>query len=107
MKKLWNRYSYAIILLVLSLFTTFILVCQLDRLDDDALMKITINEGDSLWQIAEEFSEEHKLTSKEFVKWVESKNGISGDRIYPGDELVIPIIQKKENGTEVASSQSK
>ncbi|MED3552075.1 cell division suppressor protein YneA [Cytobacillus praedii] len=107
MKKLWNQYSYAIILVVLSLVTSFILMIHNSVSGEDGLMKITVNEGDSLWQLAEELSDEHMLSAKEFVQWVERHNGISGDRIYPGDELVIPIALEKGNGTEVASSQSK
>ncbi|WP_180968061.1 cell division suppressor protein YneA [Cytobacillus massiliigabonensis] len=107
MKKLWNQYSYAIILVVLSLLTSFILIVHNGVSGEDGLMKITVNEGDSLWQLAEDFSDEHMLSAKEFVEWVERHNGISGDRIYPGDELVLPIALEKGNGTQVASSQSK
>lgn len=107
MKKLWNQYSYAIILVVLSLLTSFILMVHNGVSEEDGLLKITVNEGDSLWQLAEEFSDEHMLSSKEFVQWVERNNGITGDRIYPGDELILPIALEKGNGTEVASSQSK
>ncbi|WP_313804477.1 LysM peptidoglycan-binding domain-containing protein [Cytobacillus sp.] len=107
MKKLWNQYSYAIILVVLSLLTSFIFMVHNGVSGEDGLLKITVNEGDSLWQLAEEFSDEHMLSSKEFVQWVERNNGITGDRIYPGDELILPIALEKGNGTEVASSQSK
>jgi cell division protein YceG involved in septum cleavage len=105
MKKLWNQYSYAIILVALSLLTSFILIVHNGVSGEDGLMKITVNEGDSLWQLAEEFSDEHMLSAKEFVQWVEKHNEISGDRIYPGDELILPIALEKGNGTEVASSQ--
>lgn len=107
MKKLWNQYSYAIILVVLSLLTSFIFMVHNGVSREDGLLKITVNEGDSLWQLAEEFSDEHMLSSKEFVQWVERNNGITGDRIYPGDELILPIALESGNGTEVASSQSK
>lgn len=107
MKKLWNQYSYAIILFVLSFITVFILICQLGETDDNNYMKITVNEGDTLWQIAEDFSREHNFTAAEFVTWVERNNGIAGGRIYPGDELVIPVLENREIniGTELASSQ--
>ena len=31
------------------------------------------------------------LSKREFVKWVEQHNGISGDHIIAGEKLVIPI----------------
>ena len=106
MKKLWNHYSYAIILFVLSFITAFVLIVQLCESDPNQYMKITVNEGDTLWQIAEDFSDQHKLTANEFVAWVERNNGISGERIFPGDELVIPILIDEINfHTELASSQ--
>ncbi|QED47639.1 cell division suppressor protein YneA [Cytobacillus dafuensis] len=108
MKKLWNLYSYAIILFVLSFITALILIVQLGGPGKSEYIKITVNEGDSLWQIAEDFSDEHTLTVKEFVVWVEQNNGISSGRIFPGDELVIPVVQDNSvrKQTELASSQN-
>lgn len=107
MKKLWNHYSYAIILVVLSFSTALILIFQLGKADPINYVQITVNEGDTLWQIAEEFSDKHKLSANEFITWVEQNNGISGGRIFPGDELVIPVL--KDRGinyhAELASSQ--
>ncbi|MEH7126463.1 LysM peptidoglycan-binding domain-containing protein [Bacillus sp. JJ1532] len=107
MKKLWNQYSYAIILFVLSFFTAFILINQLGESENIKYIKITVNDGDTLWQIAEEFSMDHELTAIEFISWVERNNGISGERIFPGDELVIPVLKdySSEVHTELASSQ--
>ncbi|WP_246197155.1 cell division suppressor protein YneA [Cytobacillus depressus] len=107
MKKLWKQHSYAIILFVLSIFTVFIIMNQLGDAESEKYLKITINDGDTLWQIAEDFSAEHKLSPIEFIKWVESNNGIAGERIFPGDELVIPVINNSVNTSqkELASSQ--
>lgn len=105
MKKLWNHYSYAIILLILSFLTTFILFIQISGPEDTKYKTITIGEGDTLWQIAEQYSGEHNLSAKEFVHWVEQKNGILGERIFPGDELIIPVSTPINSQTELASSQ--
>ncbi|MBS4189337.1 LysM peptidoglycan-binding domain-containing protein [Bacillus sp. FJAT-49705] len=108
MKKLWNLYSYAIILFVLSFITALIMIIQLGGSGKSDYIKITVNEGDTLWQIAEEFSNEHTLSVKEFVVWVEQNNGILSGRIFPGDELVIPVVQENsaKKPTELASSQN-
>ncbi|WP_254118938.1 LysM peptidoglycan-binding domain-containing protein [Bacillus sp. FJAT-29790] len=107
MKKLWELYSYSIILFVLSLLSVCIFLIHLDEHEKKDFMKITVNEGDSLWKIAGEFSDEHKLTSTDFVKWVEKNNGILGGRIFPGDEIVIPVVSNKSSQTEYASSYLK
>jgi nucleoid-associated protein YgaU len=54
-------------------------------------MTITVVEGDSLWGISEKYENQHRLTKKEFVEWVEQYNAISGDDIFSGDKLIIPI----------------
>lgn len=41
------------------------------------------------------------LQKKEFIKWVEQYNGINGDHILSGDDLVIPIqFQTVVDGTD-------
>ncbi|CAM3429941.1 cell division suppressor protein YneA [Cytobacillus oceanisediminis] len=106
MKKLWDSYSYAIILFVLSLAASLILVLQMETPDSEKFVKVTISEGDSLWEIAEDFSAEHSLSADEFINWVEQNNGIAGGRIFPGDEIVIPVkAAEGQPYTELASSE--
>ena len=45
----------------------------------------------SLWNISEKYEDEHGLIKREFVEWVETYNGISGDYIFAGEELIIPV----------------
>ncbi len=105
MKKLWSSYSYAIILFVLSLAASFILVVQTETPESDNFVTVTVSEGDSLWAIAKDFSEEHSMSADEFISWVEQNNGIAGGRIFPGDEIVIPVkAVESEPFTELASS---
>lgn len=103
MKKLWDSYSYAIILFALGLLAAIILIIRFGVANNEEFMRITVNEGDSLWRLAEDYSAEHSLTSDEFVKWVETNNAISAGRIFPGDELVIPVALNNSKGTQYAS----
>jgi LysM repeat protein len=107
MKKLWEQHYYAIILFILSIFTAIVLIIQLGESENINYMTITVNEGDTLWRIAEDYSNEHTLTPKDFISWVERNNGILGERIFPGDELIIPVINNNgfKNHKEVASSK--
>jgi hypothetical protein len=91
MKKLWNQYSYAIILIVLS-FGAALLLSGYDKIfGEEDYMKVTVNEGDTLWGLSEQFSEGHKLSAEEFVMWVAEENGIAGNAIKPGEQITIPV----------------
>ncbi|RSD28824.1 cell division suppressor protein YneA [Mesobacillus subterraneus] len=103
MKKLWNNYSYAIVLLAVSLM--FTLVAKVHLNTDDAYITVTIEEGQSLWELSESFGHKHNLSDREFISWVEKENGIIGERIYPGDEIVIPVIADHLEPTQIAGAE--
>lgn len=103
MKKLWENYSYAIILLAVSLIFSIIAKAQLNN--GDGYITVTIEEGQSLWEIAETFSGEHNLSENEFVSWVKKENGIVGETIFPGDELVIPVVAEQIEPTQIAGAE--
>lgn len=103
MKKLWENYSYAMILLAVSLIFSFVAKAQLNN--EDAYITVTIEEGQTLWKIAETFAGEHNLTENEFVSWVEKENGIVGETIFPGDELVIPVVAEQIEPTQLAGAE--
>ena len=103
MKKLWENYSYAIILIAASLI--FSLVAKAHLNNDDAYITVTIEEGQSLWEIAETFAHDHNLSEHEFVSWVVKENGIVGEMIYPGDEIVIPVVAEQIEPTQIAGAE--
>ena len=43
----------------------------------------------------------------QFVKWVETHNGISGDYIFAGEDLIIPIKMNTNETIEVQNLASK
>jgi cell division protein YceG involved in septum cleavage len=94
MKKLWKKYSYVIVLISITYISIFALIHKLDQTDE--FMKITVQQGESLWEIAEKYSDRHSMSSPEFIDWVEQKNNINGKSIYPGDQLVIPVKENQE-----------
>ncbi|MDR4946488.1 cell division suppressor protein YneA [Neobacillus cucumis] len=103
MKKLWNQYSYAITLILLSFTIAFVIL--LKHQSDDQYVKVTISEGDTLWTISEQFADQHSLSNKEFVSWVKKHNENIKDQIYPGEKIVIPVSKNdKANTTELASA---
>lgn len=104
MKKLWNKYSYAITLIILSCSLSIILSVQHHSNEADDYLKVTITEGDSLWEIAEQFSDQHSLSNKEFVTWIKKHNEIDEDQIFPGEEIIIPVSKEISSTKEFASA---
>lgn len=105
MKKCWNKYSYAIILLAISCSFAFILSIQNGQDVEEQYMKVTVSAGDSLWKISGQYSGQLSISKKEFVKWVKKHNNIE-DHIYPGDEIIIPV-SKDSLTTQYASAPEK
>ncbi|MCQ6276285.1 LysM peptidoglycan-binding domain-containing protein [Bacillus sp. V3B] len=99
MKKLWKNYSYAIILVVLTMIALWLIKINVAS-SPEHYMTITVMDGDSLWGISQKYESQHGLTEKEFVEWVEQYNGIYGDNIFSGDNLVIPIKYQPVDRTD-------
>ncbi len=99
MKKLWEKYSYVIILIAITYISVFMLFNRFEKPTD--FVQVTIEEGQSLWELADRFSDRHSMTSAQFVRWVEEKNGISGDRIFPGEQLRVPVLNDDETSPEM------
>ncbi|MBB6444171.1 cell division suppressor protein YneA [Bacillus benzoevorans] len=97
MKKLWSRYSYVMILVGLSLAGIIIFSFVFPTSTEDYL-KITVSDGDTLWNLSEEYAGYHRLSNPDFIAWVEQYNGISGERIYAGQEIMIPV---KDSAVEI------
>ena len=95
LKKLWKNYSYTIILFVFSLIALLFVKINVSP-SQDPYMTITVMEGETLWTISEKYEDEHGLSKGQFVKWVETHNGISGDYIFAGEDLMIPIRMKAD-----------
>jgi len=105
MKKLWNQYSYAITLILLSCLFAFILSFQHHSNEQDQFVKVTISEGDTLWGISNQYSTKHSLSNKEFVSWVKKHNENISDQIFPGEEIIIPVSKITSSlTTELASA---
>jgi flagellar basal body-associated protein FliL len=103
MKTLWNQYSYAIILVVLSILASIILVISNGKSVEEKYMSVTINEGETLWDLCKEYADKHALSEAEFVSWVEEINNINGNVLSVGEEIYIPVELNDSTVTEFAS----
>jgi nucleoid-associated protein YgaU len=57
----------------------------------ESYLEITINSGDTLWEINKAYKDQHNMDFSDFVAWVETNNQINPDQLAPGDKLFIPI----------------
>jgi LysM repeat protein len=104
MKKLWNQYSYAIILLILSCSIAVVISFQDHTSIEEEYIKVTVTKGDSLWSLADQYSTVHSLSNKEFVNWVKKHNQNMDGKIYPGEQIVIPVSKDDPSLTQFASA---
>lgn len=104
MKKLWNKYSYAITLIILSCSLSFILSFQHESTSQEEYLMVTITEGDSLWEIADQYANQHSLSNEEFVAWIKKHNEIDENKIFPGEEIIIPVSIEAPSTKELASA---
>lgn len=103
MKKIWNRYSYAILLILLSFSLAFVFAQKSQTNINEEFISITVKEGDSLWELSKVYADEHQLSSKQFINWVKKTNEID-DTINAGDSIIIPV---KTDNLFLASSGEK
>ncbi|AXN40769.1 cell division suppressor protein YneA [Peribacillus butanolivorans] len=94
MKKLYKNYIYTILLAGSVFIFSILFSCTLDKNQNNNFLSIEVNEGDTLWEIAEKY-EEADLTKKEFIGWIEEHNEVSADSIKPGQVIVIPVKSEK------------
>lgn len=53
---------------------------------------ITVKSGDTLWSIAESHMDRGYYTRQSFINEVILMNNLSGDRIFAGESLLVPIL---------------
>ncbi|WP_042356177.1 cell division suppressor protein YneA [Bacillus rubiinfantis] len=104
MKIIWNHFSYAIILILLSCIFAVVLSLQNWFNHQEQYIKVTVSEGDSLWKLSEQYSGQHSLTNEQFVSWVKKHNEKIAEQIYPGEKIIIPVQKKAVNNSEIVSA---
>lgn len=96
MKKIWAKFSYSIILLLVSFATCLMMIwCTSDQ-DTDKYITVSVENGDSLWEFSEQYAGMYNMSKEQFVKWVEKNNKISAHLLQSGDEIVIPVTHENQ-----------
>lgn len=94
MKLLKENYYFIILLAVCVLFASY----QLDKLaEEDTYLEIVIHEGDTLWQLASDYSE--GMPAHEWIRQVKHMNNLPTDQIKTGELLRLPV-KMESNGEQ-------
>lgn len=77
--------------LLLSMFTISNTVsAHGSKVRERQIISVQIEEGDSLWSIAEEYYTGEYKSVRNYVKEIKSTNGLTSDTIHAGCYLIIP-----------------
>ena len=95
MKKIRIISFIVIFIAVLTIIIFSNVVCAEPNHVPDSSVKgytyITISNNDTLWGIACEYADEHYSSVYQYIREVKELNGLTGDAIYSGSKLIIPV----------------
>jgi hypothetical protein len=81
-------------------FMSIVLFCFIAYLSSDSriegeFVEVKLLENETVWDLAEEYSEKHSLTPSEFVTWVKEHNQLHPDYVGAGSTITIPVQKEK------------
>lgn len=94
MSKLWEKYSYTIILLICCFVACIMIVANTGEADSSEYLSVTVKNGETVWEISNEYAGSYSMSKKQFIKWVEQQNNISANNISAGKKILIPVREE-------------
>lgn len=70
---------------------TFSLIFTIRLGDPVEYITVQIENGDSLWNLSEEYKSKHRMTNDGFIAWVVRENQLDNTELQPGEILILPI----------------
>ncbi len=102
MKKIRIISFIVIFIAVLTIIIFSNVVCAEPNHVPDSSVKgytyITVSDNDTLWGIACEYADEHYSSVYQYIREVKTLNGLTGDAIYSGCKLIIPVYVSVDTG---------
>lgn len=87
--------DFSYILLFIMLFVVMYMSVQTSNEPNyNSLLEIEVAEGDTLWAIATNYSEDIPFQS--YLALLRNYNDLENDRIYPGQRLVVPKLDMEK-----------
>ncbi|WP_203362472.1 LysM peptidoglycan-binding domain-containing protein [Bacillus sp. REN10] len=90
MQTLIKNYSFVLLFIVVTVVAGAILIFNIGE-ESDPYLEVVVQEGDSLWTIAEKYHKINGMKQEDFIIWVQTENELHTARIQPGDVLVLPL----------------
>ncbi|WP_181833069.1 cell division suppressor protein YneA [Bacillus taeanensis] len=88
------EWSFILVFIIAVIFTMTSIVSALEPVNKSEYKEVTLQYGDTLWQLADQYKEDHSYTYQQFISWVEEVNGIHHQNLTPGETIVLPIEKK-------------
>ncbi len=98
-----NRLQYIVVLITVVLIVLALMtissatsVDAATKVPDKSFTSVTVQAGDTLWSIAEEYLDARYYTVEQYIDEVMSMNRLTNDIINTGDALLIPVILNQD-----------
>jgi len=92
MLKKIDRYALELLMIVSLVGIIFTMAMKPDT--QISYIQHTVQAGETVWQIAESFSDQQIKPLNEFSWMISKENGLEGKHIHPGDQLLIPLVKE-------------
>ena len=89
MKQKIERYALEILIVISAI--GIICTLAMEPETETSYLQHTIQTGETVWEIAEKYSDRQRKPLNEFVYSIQQENTLTGRYIHPGDVLVIPL----------------
>ncbi|HET7629153.1 MAG TPA: LysM peptidoglycan-binding domain-containing protein [Bacillales bacterium] len=87
-------WSYILLFIALLILAFFVLRTSVSAADPDKYIQITVQPGDTLWEISEQYEAFTSLPHEQFIAWTERMNHVRSRKLIPGQTLLIPVEKR-------------
>ena len=97
-----GRFATIITILVLIAALTVCCISYAHSENSYDVCEFTVCEGDTLWCIAEQYTDE-SIDIREYIREIKKLNGLESAELMPGDILIIPIYETSSEDSSLCS----
>lgn len=86
-----SNLSYVLMMVVVGVLAMVVVIVQLQPASAEEYLQVTVQEGDTLWELSKQYNHYHDFSTERFVTWVEHENNIHSSSIMPGQKIILPV----------------
>ncbi|PPA71968.1 cell division suppressor protein YneA [Jeotgalibacillus proteolyticus] len=94
MRTFIGKNSFVILFIVIALIFGYYLTSAITKDSHSSMVKIEVQQGDTLWSLSREYAESLSMTENDFIEWVAAANNLNSYSINEGEGLVLPIEEQ-------------